>query len=507
MGPLDSVLAEARKDNAAEDVHEVWRPQPGSQIAFLECPVFECLLEGPRGGGKTDTLLMDYVQDVGQGYGPDWRGILFRQTYPQLQDVIAKSKKWFNQIGLGAVYNEGQHFWKFRDGEILFFRQFMRDSDYWNFHGHEYPWQGWEELCNWPTLTGYKQMMSTCRSSNPAVASIARIRSTTNPYGPGHNVVKHRFRLPAFRNRPILDSVDEEDRPEPPRQSIFSHFRENRALLDADPNYISRIVASARNEAERKAWIDGSWDIVAGGMFDDVWEPKTHVLRPFPIPASWRIDRSFDWGSSAPFSVGWWAESDGSDVQLADGRVVSTVRGDLFRVDEWYGWNGKPNEGLRMTATEIAHGIIERELKHGWRDGDRLRVRSGPADTSIYDVENGHCIADDMARRQRVNGRVHPGVTFQRADKRPGSRKTGWEQVRTMLQGGKRKEGRPRERPGLFIFDTCDQFIRTFPVLPRSEKDMDDVDTATEDHIADETRYRVRANGNRVEQRRVTGGH
>ena len=24
------------------------------------------------------------------------------------------------------------------------------------------------------------------------------------------------------------------------------------------------------------------------------------------------IDRSFDWGSSKPFSVGWWAESDGT---------------------------------------------------------------------------------------------------------------------------------------------------------------------------------------------------
>ena len=31
-------------------------------------------------------------------------------------------------------------------------------------------------------------------------------------------------------------------------------------------------------------------------------------------------------------------------------------RGTVFRINEWYGWNGSANEGLRMTATEIARG-------------------------------------------------------------------------------------------------------------------------------------------------------
>ena len=47
-----------------------------------------------------------------------------------------------------------------------------------------------------------------------------------------------------------------------------------------------------------------------------------------------------------------------------------------------------------------------------------------------------------------------------------------------------------REGPGLFVFDTCAQFIRTVPSIPRDERDMDDVDTDTEDHVADEVRYR-----------------
>jgi len=52
--------------------------------------------------------------------------------------------------------------------------------------------------------------------------------------------------------------------------------------------------------------------------------------------------------------------------------------------------------------------------------------------------------------------------------------------------------GRPMEKPGMFIFDICnDGFIRTVPVLQRDEKNPDDVDTATEDHMFDCARYQI----------------
>ena len=473
------------------EVDVVWVPQPGSQRAFLTCPVFELLYEGTRGPGKTDALIMDFCRDVGHGLGAAWKGVLFRQTYPQLQDVITKTKKWIPQIWPNARYNEGEHFWRWPEGEMLLLRHFQRDDDYWNFHGHEYPWIGWEELCNWPSDAGYKRMMSCCRSSHPGVPK--RLRSTTNPYGPGHNWVKMRFRLPAWRSVPILDSLDDEGRPEPPRMAIHGYLRENLRLLEADPEYINRIAAAARNDAERRAWLHGDWDIVAGGMLDDVWDEKHNVVEHFKIPSSWYINRSFDWGSSKPFSVGWWARSDGSDVKMPDGSWRATVRGDLFRIAEWYGWNGKPNEGLRMLASEIARGIVEREVRMGLQG----RVSPGPADSSIYDAENGNCIATDMERPVRLeDGRQYSGVFWERADKSPGSRKTGWDQLRQALRNARPENpGQPREAPGLFVFRGCDQFRRTMPVLPRDSKDPDDVDTTAEDHIADEVRYRVRQMG------------
>ena len=97
-----------------------------------------------------------------------------------------------------------------------------------------------------------------------------------------------------------------------------------------------------------------------------------------------------------------------------------------------------------------------------------------------------------MSNDVRIDGRVYSGVHWERADKSPGSRKQGWEQIRKMLAQTMRPENSAREHPGLFIFDTCEQWLRTIPTLPRDDKDLDDVDTDSEDHIGDETRYRVR---------------
>ena len=41
----------------------------------------------------------------------------------------------------------------------------------------------------------------------------------------------------------------------------------------------------------------------------------------------------------------------------------------------------------------------------------------------------------------------------------------------------------------MYVFNTCKDFIRTIPLLCYSETRPEDLDTAMEDHIADEMRY------------------
>jgi hypothetical protein len=442
----------------------VWEPQAGSQTLFLTCPYYEVLYEGTRGNGKTDSLLMDFAQHVGEGFGANWRGILFRQTYPQLADVVAKSKKWFFQIFPGAKFNAADYTWKWPTGEELLLRHMKSPDDYWNYHGHEYPWIGWEELTNWPSLDCYDKMKACSRSSHPGMPR--KYRATCNPYGVGHGAVKMRFIDPAPALTPINDEHGQA------RVRIHGDVEENHVLLNADPEYLSKLDC-IEDDNLRKAWRYGDWDIVAGGIFTEVWSAPHHVLQPFDIPKSWRVDRAFDWGSSRPFSVGWWAESDGTEATLADGTKRNFPRGTLFLIHEWYGWTGKQNEGMKMLASDIARGVLEREKKM------KLTVRPGPADNSIFDTQDGHCIADNMAT---------VGVRWERSDKSPGSRLNGWELIRQRLSASKKF---PMEEPGLFVFEHCRQWLRTVPTLPRDEKKPDDVDTDAEDHAGDMTRYRV----------------
>lgn len=446
-------------------VNIAWAPQAGSQQWFMSCPCDEVLYAGTRGPGKTDALLMSFLQHVGKGYGAAWRGILFRQSFPQLVDVIAKSKRWIRQIFPTAKYNGADHVWTFDDGEQLLLRFMKTPDDYWDYHGHEYPWIGWEELTNWHTNECYNIMKSCNRSSVPGLPRM--YRATTNPYGVGHNWVKAYFVDPAEALNVVTDNNGRT------RVWIHGKLSENKILMKADPGYLANLLSLTENDPNlRKAWIDGSWDIVAGGAISDVWFPEIHIMKPFKIPDAWFIDRSFDWGSSKPFSTGWWAESDGTSVETPDGRTVFPP-GTLFRIQEYYGWNGQPNEGNKMLAVEIAREILEIERRMG------IKANPGPADPSIFGVQNGMSIANDMA---------NAGVYWEEADNRPGSRINGLERLRKYL--GASKDG-SLEEPGLYIFNTCRHFIRTVPTLPRNPKNMEDVDSLAEDHVYDESRYRL----------------
>lgn len=479
-------------------VEVAWAPHPGSQALFLSCPIYEVLYTGTRGPGKTDALLMDFAQHCERGYGDAWRGVLFRHEYKPLQEVVAKSKRWFNKIFADRVRfleSKGDYKWVWQSGEELMFRAVKRKADYWDYHGFEIPWIGWEELTAWPDPAVYHVFKSINRSSHPDVPR--KYRATCNPYGPGHNWVKAYFIDPSPAGVPFtpdpgqmqdvlgeelsaeLDELDRGLR----TVTLHGHYSENRSLMEAEPDYPAKIRASASNPAQAKAWLTDDWDIVSGGMFDDVWQREVHVLEgwaPEDTPASWRIDRAFDWGGSAPFSVGWWAESDGT--KAPNGHVYP--RGTLFRIAEWYGWNGTPNEGLRLTDKQIAQGIAEREERMGV-DG---RVKPGPADPSIFN--------DEYSGQGTQYSRMRSAASSVRFVEADNTRQTGWQAMRGMFDEALKelpdREGRP-EDSCLYVFEDCRQFIRTVPTLPRDDRDPDDADTDAEDHIADETRYRVMA--------------
>ncbi len=481
-----------------DGVPAVWFPQSGSQESFLRCPIFETLLAGNRGGGKTDALLMDFAQFIGKGFGEEWKGILFRRTFPELDDIIGKSLKWFKKIWPNAEYNKQLKTWTWQTGETLRFRHILRPQEYWSYHGASYPWIAFEELTTWPNPDCYTPMFSLSRSSHPQVAKLCRIRATTNPYGPGHNWCKKRFQLPMAEGMLIGNIIKDtrtdipEDEREQPRVAIRSSLAENKILLLADPGYIGKIRMAARNAAELAAWIDGSWDITSGGMFDDVWDEDKHIIPDIPYillrKSGWFMNRAYDHGLSKPFSVGWWAESNGNPITLY-GKEYGVVKGDLFLFNEYYGCTGDENKGLNMTAREIARQIkvLEKDM------GLRGRIKRGPADSSIFSKYDGHAtVAGDMKKE---------GIYWDAVDKSPGSRIQGWQQIRNLLTGAVPRDG-IREDKGIYVCERCVDWRRTVPGLTRDDKNLDDVNTDVEDHAGDMTRYRLRWTRRTITQRK-----
>lgn len=420
--------------------------QAGAQRLFLSCPVYEVLLHGTRGGGKTDALLMSFAQNVGRGWGAHWRGVLFRLTYPQLADVVAKSRRWFSQIFPSAKFNKSDYSWEFEGGEMLFFRYGATAEDYWNYHGHEYPWLGFEELTNWRDLDFYLSMHSTCRSSYPGMPRM--IRATCNPFGRGHVAVKNRFNL-GIGGTPsghIINVAGEK-----PRVAIASTIHENKILLANDPDYLHTL-QSITDPNRRRAWLLGDWDIHMGAFLQGVFDPAKHVVQPFAIPTHWQVWRAMDWGYARPYAVYWFALD---------------PEGCFYIWRELYGAGEKPNEGSRENAADVADKILKIEA-HDARMGYEYRMNL--ADPAIFSK-----IGSDRSIGQIFRDK---GIKWQEAWNAKGSRVNGAQLIIQLLAENKLK-----------IFSNCTHWLRTIPSLPPDDLNPEDIDTQAEDHAWDATRY------------------
>lgn len=422
----------------------MWKPQIGPQQNAIEADwCDELFFGGARGGGKSDFLLGDYLEDI--DLGPLWRGIIFRKTYNELEELQIRAKEIFPEVG--GVYKSASsgdypftNCWYFPDGATLKMRYLEHERDADGYQGHQYTWIGFDELTNHATPYGYNKLKACLRNPH---GIHGRIRSGGNPGGKGHIWVKARFIDVAPPYTPYDD-------PETglTRMFIPSKITDNKYLRD-NKQYISLIKSSGSADLV-KAWLDGNWDVVAGAFFD-CWNRDKHVITPFAVPREWVRFRSFDWGSAKPFSVGWWAIAEGDN---------DIPRGALVRYKEWYGAS-EPNVGLKLTAEDVATGIVT-------RSGADKFVYS-VADPSCWKVDGGPSIAERMLKC---------GVSFRRADNQ---RINGWDQMRQRFNGD--------DAPMIYTFSTCIDSIRTIPLLQHDENKPEDLDSEMEDHAADDWRY------------------
>ena len=421
----------------------------------------EVLYGGAAGGGKSDALVIEALRQVDV---PHYRALILRKTYPQLSELIDKTMRYYRPVFPKAKYNSSSHTWTFPSGAKITFGSMFRAQDKYNYQGRAFDFIGVDELTHF-TWEEYSYVMSRNRPTGPGTR--VYMCATANPGGVGHGWVKARFITPAPPGTRMVQLVDVKTpdgsvvKMRRTRIFIPSTVFDNKKLLENDPGYLGNLASLP--EAEKKALLYGDWDSFSGQVFTE-WrnDPEhyedqrwTHVIKPFRIPAHWKIWRGYDFGYAKPFSVGWYAADE---------------EGRLYRIKELYGCTGTPNEGTKVNPVEQARMIREAEENDPNLKGRHI---NGVADPAIFDESRGESIAQMQEK--------HPNYLFWT----PGdhTRLAGKMQMhyRLAFDG----EGRPMFQ----VFDTCKHFIRTIPNLVYDETNVEDIDTTQEDHIYDECRY------------------
>jgi len=429
------------------------------QKLFLASHTKHTAYGGARGGGKS-WAVRDKTKRLCLRF-PGIKILIVRRTYPELvNNHINQLRDELHGI---AKYNKSEKVFAFPNGSTIKFGYCNNDKDLDQYQGAEYDVIFLDEATQLQEMW-IKKITACVRGVNTFPK---RIYYTCNPGGASHGYIKRLF----------IDKQYESG--EVPEDYCFIQalVTDNKALMESQPDYIRQL--EALPPKLREAWLYGRWDIFEGQFFEEFRttpdEQKchdagitveealqqhrfTHVIKPFDLNAGerrgWNIMRSYDFGYNKPFSLGYWAVD---------------YDGVLYRIMEMYGCNGTPNEGLKWSPHEQFRQISEFEKEHPWLK-DRKIVDS-VADPSIWDTSHGESIAETAANY---------GIYFTPGDN---ERIPGWMQVHYRMQFDENGYAR------MYVFNTCQAFIRTMPLMMFSETRPEDLDTKLEDHVADEVRY------------------
>lgn len=268
---------------------------------------------------------------------------------------------------------------------------------------------------------------------------------TSNPGGVGHSYLKN-----AFIDRSLPGVVHGADKDDGGHSRLFIP-----AKVDDNPS-VNReeVKAGLRGLPAQlvEALLTGNWNAVVGAFFPEL-DRGVHAIDPFVIPSHWARFMSMDWGACGegdPFSIGWWAVSDGSNPMFP--------RETLIRYREWYG-KGLP----KIVVSQVIDGIRKREQ---------------PGENILYRVAGGDILEQRGTGPSIFEIFRNDGIIFKRADMR---RVSGWQQIRERLVG---RGGIPR----IYCFNTCLDSLETISTLQHSPHDPNDCAPGA-DHCADDWRY------------------
>jgi len=438
----------------------------------------QILYGGAAGGGKSVAMRWDIVLFALQN--PGFVGALFRRTLPELRNTHINIIKAAIPTNI-AKWNEEQKIFYFANGSRITMGFCESEDDVFRYLSEEYHAIYLDEGSRFtPKQIGYLKTRNRLGSWKPAKDKdkLPRFVIGTNPGGPSHSLLK----------RTIIDIG-------PPESMFYDETMRNPNDLNdrgwstifipatmADNKYLDSDYASSFGGLPpelAKAYREGNWDVVVGQALHTLSREK-HGLRPFVPPAHWTRFMVIDWGTAAPFSIGWYVVSEGGTLKGKQGFADRYMpAGAIIRYAELYGWNGKENEGCRWSGQRTAQKILELE-----RERHEVKIDYRVGDTEMWAMRGGPAVIDYFQ---------NTGLTFRRSIK---DRKRNYQEIMCRLAGNEKyyADGTVEQDPMFFCTLNCRHFWRTVPILTLDETDPEKgPNTKEEDHVYDEVAYACRS--------------
>ena len=408
---------------------------------------------GARGGGKSHWLLAQMGADDCQRV-PGLKCLLLRKVgKANMENFEDLRQRLFGK--LKHEFSAYRGVLTFANGSRIIAGHFQAEKDIDAYLGLEYDVIGIEEAT---TLSNRKhQDISTCcRTSKPNWRP--RIYSTTNPGGIGHAWYRTKFVLPYLEGR-----------------EIDTRFVPARVDDNRFNNLEYRKVLEGLSGWQKRAWLDGDWDIAAGQYFT-TFRREVHVISSFDDSRAVEWFAALDYGFTH-YTVVLLGCLDGD--------------GNLFVVDE--------HAERVWLPQRHAPAVMAMLARHGLQAGGLRRFVAG---TDVFSKQSdGSTVASQYARL---------GITLRPANM---DRVNGWAEILHRLGDPGPKVGFPSGVvPKLFIHERCARLVECLPSLqhdPNRPEDVLKVD-ADEDGIggddtADALRYLVATKSRTVVQRKLRG--
>jgi len=341
-------------------------------------------------------------------------GAIFRRTYPELEaNHIRPLFQAYPQ--LREFWNESKKLLSLPNQSTLQFCHCNNEDDVDIYQGREFHDLGIDEAGQW-TENMFRRLHGSNRSSIAGIKP--RSMLTGNPGGVGHGWLKRLFIERRFNDRENADDYC----------FIQALVDDNKALMDNDPEYVRRLEAEP-NEALRKAYRYGDWEIFAGQFFQEI-SRDIHFIQPFTIPEHWNRFGGYDFGFNHPAAFGWFANDEDGNVYLYREFIKAGLRVDQFAKEI-----NKFDDTKKLSRICAGHDC--------WTKKNILRDEALPP--TIAEEFLRHNIYLEKAAIDRIQGAA---------------------QLRSYLAW----QGRPNSKPRLYIFNTCPM---TFDTISRMINDPD----------------------------------